>query len=47
MLGSKYPIKHLQEELKSKDKIINQTMTLLKNITNTDLLSINNIVNKL
>ena len=40
-------IKYLQKELRSKDEIINQTLTLLSNITNTELQSKNDIVNKL
>ena len=40
-------IKHLQEELRSKDEIINQTLALLSNITNNELQSKNDTVNKL
>ena len=40
-------ILHLQDELKSKDKIINQLLTTLGNITNTELTSKENIINKL
>ena len=39
--------KHLQEELKSKDEIINQTLILLSDITNTVIQSKSDIVNKL
>ena len=40
-------IKHLQEELRSNDEIINQTLALLSNITNNELQSKNDTVNKL
>ena len=40
-------IKHQQEELLSKDEIINQTLALLSNITNTKLQSKNDIATKL
>lgn len=40
-------IKHLQEELILKDEIINQTLALLSNITNTKLQSKNDIATKL
>ena len=40
-------IKHLQEQLRPKDDIINQTLALLSNITNIEVQSKSNIVNKL
>ena len=40
-------IKHLQEVLRSKDEKINQSLTVLNNITNTELQSKNDVVNKL
>ena len=40
-------IKHLQEDLRSKDELINQNLTLLSNINNTKLQSKSDIVNKL
>ena len=40
-------IKHQQEELLSKDEIINQTLALLSNITNTKSQSKNDIATKL
>ena len=40
-------IKHLQEQLRPKDEIINQTLALLSNITNIEVQSESDIVNKL
>ena len=40
-------IKQVQEELRSKDEIINQFLILLSKITNTELQSKNDVVNKL
>ena len=40
-------IEHLQEELKSKDKIINQSLNLLDTDISTELQSRTNIVSKI